>query len=361
MNYTIDRTAAEPAYIQLYKCFVRDITSGIYAFGERLPSKRTVASETGVSVITAEHAFALLGEEGYIESRERSGSYVLYRRADFPSLPEKAVSAPEQSSAGTQTPDLFPFSVISRTVRRVLSEWGERLFERSPNFGMPELKYEICRYLSRSSGISVSPEQVFIGSGAEYLYGLAAQYLGKERIFALEDPSYEKIREVYQAHGITCEMLPMTSEGISSSALEKSAATVLHVTPFNSYPSGVFADISKKHEYIRWARQRGGVVIEDNFDSELTVSHKAEEPLFSMADGTDVIYINTFSRTIAPSIRVGYMLLPGSMTEDFMLRLGFYSCTVPVLDQIVIAELLKSGDYERHLNRVRRKRRNELK
>ncbi len=261
MNYTIDRTAAEPAYIQLYKCFVRDITSGIYAFGERLPSKRTVAAETGVSIITAEHAFALLGEEGYIESRERSGSYVLYRRADFPSLPEKAVSAPEQSSAGTQTPDLFPFSVISRTVRRVLSEWGERLFERSPNFGMPELKYEICRYLSRSSGISVSPEQVFIGSGAEYLYGLAAQYLGKERIFALEDPSYEKIREVYQAHGIKCEMLPMTSEGISSSALEKSAATVLHVTPFNSYPSGVFADISKKHEYIRWARQRVGVVI----------------------------------------------------------------------------------------------------
>lgn len=361
MNYVIDHEAREPAYIQLYKHMVRDITSGTYSFGERLPSKRTVASETGVSVITAEHALALLAEEGYIETRLRSGSFVLYRSADFQGLPEKAPANQEKSAPESRSVDLFPFSVFAKTVRKVLQEWGGRLFERSPNFGMPELKYEICRYLSRSRGITVTPDRVIVGSGAEYLYGLAAQYLGAGRIFALEDPSYDKIRKVYEAHGIVCERLPMTNEGISSAALEKSGATVLHITPFNSFPSGVTADISKKHEYIRWAKTRGGVLIEDNFDSELTVSHKAEEPLFSMADGVDVIYINTFSRTIAPSVRMGYMLLPRRMATDFWTRLGFYSCTVPALDQLVIAELLKSGDYERHVNRVRRKKRNEMK
>ncbi len=361
MNYTIDMNAAEPAYIQLYKCMVRDITAGIYAFGEKLPSKRGIALETGLSVITVEHALALLSEEGYIETRLRSGCFVLYRSADFHSRPERAAAPQERRAREARGVDYFPFSVISKTVRRVLLEWGEQLFERSPNFGMPELKYEICRYLSRSRGISVAPDEVIIGSGAEYLYGLVAQYLGAGRVFALEDPSYDKIRRVYEAHGIVCELLPMARDGIASGALAASRAGVLHLTPFNSYPSGITADISKKHEYLRWARERGGVIIEDNFDSELTVSHKAEEPLFSMAGGADVIYINTFSRTIAPSLRVGYMLLPRSMAEDFRAKLGFYSCTVPVLDQIVIAELLKNGDFERHVNRVRRKRRSEMK
>lgn len=361
MNYLIDFTAKEPAYIQLYQFFVKDIVSGIYAFGEKLPSKRTIASETGLSVITVEHALSLLSEEGYIETRLRSGSFVVYRSADFLGVPEAGKTKQAGSLPSGPHADAFPFSVLSRTVRKVLQDWGERLYDRSPNFGMPELKAEICRYLSRSRGITVTPEQVIVGSGAEYLYGLAAQFLGPGRVFALEDPSYDKIRKVYEALGTACELLPMTDRGISTAALENSRADVLHVTPFNSFPSGITADISKKHEYIRWAKERGGVIIEDNYDSELTVSRKAEEPLFSMADGADVIYINTFSRTIAPSIRVGYMLLPQEMSAEFQRRLGFYSCTVPALDQVVIAELLKSGDYERHINRVRRKRRSALK
>ena len=359
MNYSIDYTKKEPAYIQLYRFLVKDIVSGVYSFGERLPSKRTIASDTGVSVITAEHALSLLADEGYVESRLRSGNYVSYRSSDFPGRPDLSGNAARTARQGTtHAEEHFPFTVIAGTTRRVLAEWEERLFERSPNPGMAELREEISRYLSRSRGIQVAPAQVIVGSGAEYLYGLVAQFFGRDAVFALENPSYSKIRQVYESLGNRCEMLPMAGDGIDSGALRRSRARVLHVTPFNSYPSGITADISKKNEYLQWARERNGVIIEDNYDSELTVSHKPEEPLFAMADGVDVIYINTFSRTIAPSIRVGYLLLPEHMVPEFTERLGFYACTVPVLDQIVIAELLRRGDFERHINRIRRKRRN---
>lgn len=369
MNYKIDRTLSEPAYIQLYRLLVKDITEGVYPFGTKLPSKRTVAEETGISLITAEHALQLLIEEGYAEGRQRSGVFVTYRGEDFLSTGVtggRETGSIDRYSAGTiseadstqtsKTGD-FPFSVLTRTMRHVMLDKGEKILVKSPNHGCDELREELCRYLARSRGINVRPEQIIIGSGAEYLYGLIVQLLGTDRIYAIEDPSYKKILEVYQAMGAECEKLKMTAEGIATEELEKTKATILHVTPFNSFPSGATADISKKHEYLRWARKRRAVLIEDNYDSELTVSRKAEEPLFSMDPDTDVIYLNTFSRTIAPSIRIGYMILPERMAWDFNQRLGFYSCTVPTFDQYVLAELLRNGDFERHLNRVRRNRR----
>ncbi len=152
-------------------------------------------------------------------------------------------------------------------------------------------------------------------------------------------------------------MLTLTQDGISSKELGRTEATILHVTPFNSFPSGVTASISKKHEYLRWAKQRDGFIIEDNYDSELTVSKKPEDSLFSITTDSNVVYVNTFSKTIAPSMRIGYMILPEKLLEAFRDQLGFYSCTVPVFEQLVIAELLHNGDYERHINRIRRKKR----
>ena len=376
MNYSIDRKAQEPAYIQLYRMLARDIVNGVYAYGTKLPSKRTIATETGTSVITAEHALTLLTEEGYIDSRERSGFFVTYRDEDFLSKnvegrPAAAsgshAETDEQNEEGTaafvpQTGGQsdFPFSVLTKTMRRVILDYGERIMVKSPNHGSQELREELCRYLARSRGISVKPAQVVVGSGAEYLYGMIVQLLGTERIYAIEKPSYRKISEVYEAMGATVEMLPMASDGIDSDALKHTPARILHVTPFNSFPSGITADISKKKEYLRWAKKRGGVLIEDNYDSELTVSRKAEEPLFSMADGVDVIYLNTFSGTIAPSMRIGYMVLPESLVQLFNTRLGFYSCTVPSFEQYVLAELIRSGDFERHINRVRREKRMKI-
>lgn len=379
MNYTIDKHSAEPAYIQLYHHFVRDIAAGIYPHGTKLPSKRVIADETGVSVITVEHAFNLLAEEGYVHSRERSGVFVTYRGEDF--LGQESGKADPIVLDQDESPrdfGEFPFSVLSKTMRKVLLDHGENILIKSPNHGCAELRNEICLYLARSRGISVEPSQVIVGSGSEYLYGLIAQLLiglggrdafgggptGKngeaadtKMLFAIEDPSYKKIRLVYEAMGIRCDLLPMTPDGISSPALRKTKAKVLHVTPFHSFPSGVTVDISKKLEYLHWAKKRGGILIEDNYDSELTISKKAEDPIFSMDPEVNVIYLNTFSRTLAPSMRIGYMILPKKLVQPFQEKLGFYSCTVPIFEQYVLAELLRSGDFERHINRVRRRRR----
>ena len=145
-------------------------------------------------------------------------------------------------------------------------------------------------------------------------------------------------------------------DGIKSEELKKSKATVLHITPFNSFPSGITATASKRKEYVKWAKERGGFIIEDNYDGELTVSKKNEDTVFSLSN-TNVIYLNTFSKTIAPSIRAGYIVLPKNLVKTYQENLGFYSCTVPVLEQFVLAELLSGGDFVRHINRVRRKRR----
>ena len=359
MNFVLQSETKKPAYLQLYEAFAREIVSGAYLFGARLPSKRTVAAETGVSVITVEHAMELLCDEGYAEARERSGCYVAYRTDDFTGVPA-ARQTPIPKPVAQVPAEAFPYSVYARTVRKVLLDYDRQLLARSPNDGCEALRRELCAYLMRSRGIAVEPGQIIIGSGAEYLYGLLAQLFGREKRFALEDPCYRKIRAVYESHGITCDLLPLRADGLDSDSLSRTEATVLHVTPFHSYPSGVTASVSKRNEYLRWARARDGFVIEDNYDSELTVSRKAEEPLFALAGGERVVYLNTFSHTISPSMRVGYLVLPRQLNALYAEKLSFYSCTVPLLEQYVLAELLRGGEYERHINRVRRARRKAL-
>ena len=362
MRYHIDQSGGQSAYMQLYEQLRRDIVSGSYAYGAKLPSKRLLAEEAGVSVVTAKHAYEILCDEGYLESRQRSGYFVVYRERDFLSPAENLVREESESHRGQfhsvhNTKSEFPFSVLSKTMRRVLLDYGDEILEKSPNRGCNRLRNAICTYLKRSSGIITGPEQIIIGAGAEYLYGLIIQLLGKERIFAMEKPAYEKIYKVYEANGVMCDRLKLGKDGIRTEELKKTRATVLHVTPYNSFPSGITASVSKRHEYLRWAESRVGYIIEDNYDSELTVSTKNEDTIFSMAETDTVIYLNTFSRTVAPSFRVGYMVLPEQLLAIFDQKLGFYSCTVPVFEQYVLAELIESGDFERHINRVRRARR----
>ncbi len=356
MKYSVDRTSGKSAYIQLYEQLRHDIVSGVFSYGSKLPSKRLLAEESDTSVVTVMHAYSILCDEGYIESRQRSGYFVIYKEDDFLSVTESN-SKTVKVDALHNFKHEFPFSVLAKTMRRVLTDYGDEILVKSPNMGCRELRLAISTYLARSNGMSVSPEQVIIGSGAEYLYSLIVQLLGENRIFALEDPSYEKIRKVYTANGVSCDMLKLGNDGIISSELEKTKATVLHITPFNSYPSGISASASKRKEYLKWAEKRNAYIIEDNYESELTVSKKNEDTVFSLSQDGKVIYLNTFSKTVAPSIRVGYMILPLQLLEDFNERLGFYSCTVPVFEQLVLAELINSGDFERHINRVRRNKR----
>ena len=345
-----------PAYLRLYERLRGEIVRGDYPFGARMPSKRQLAEEEGLSVVTVEHAYALLTDEGYLEARRRSGHYVQFHDTDgfVPSAPVRPAAVPAGERAD------FPFSVLSRVMRRVISEYGEQLLEKSPNNGCDALRQAISRYLARSRGIRVKPEQIFVGSGAEYLYGLIVGVLGREKIFALESPSYEKIEQVYNAEGVAYEFLPLGADGIENSALAKTKASVLHISPYRSFPSGITASASKKYEYIRWAQQADRFLIEDDFESEFSVSSKPEETLFSLSEADNVIYLNTFSKTISPSLRVGYMVLPKRLIKQFTEKLGFYSCTVPTFEQLVLAELISCGDFERHIHRVRRAKRKEL-
>ncbi len=355
MKYSIDAADQKSAYLQLYLQLREDIVCGAYKYGTKLPSKRLLSEETGVSVITVEHAYSILCDEGYAEARQRSGYYVIYREADFMSVGETLRKQKGKSIQDHKSE--FPFSVLAKTMRKVLSDYGERILVKSPNHGCPELRSAIADYLARSNGIQVEPQQIIIGSGAEYLYSLIVALLGNHRVFALEDPSYDKIRRVYESLGVKCDMLKLGGDGIKTAELERTDATVLHVTPFNSFPGNITADASKRNEYIGWAKRKNGYIVEDNYDSELTVSRKNEDTVFSLDKENRVIYLNTFSKTVAPSVRVGYMILPKGLTEMFNEKLGFYSCTVPVFEQYVLAELIESGDFERHINRTRRKRR----
>ncbi|WP_242839353.1 MocR-like pyridoxine biosynthesis transcription factor PdxR [Oribacterium sp. P6A1] len=350
------------AYLRIYTKLRKHIINGYYKNGEKLPSKRMMADETDTSVITVEHAYGLLADEGYIEARERSGYFVSYSSEDSFSIADDAgVSVHENVITDKYEENLYSLSFPSfaRTMRRVLSDYGERILEKSPNEGSLFLRESISRYLQRSRGMDVSSDQIMIGAGSEYLYSLIVQMLGRDKLYALEDPSYEKIRRVYAANGAKYELLKLGSRGIHSGELRESRAQVLHVTPFDSYPSGVTATAGKRQEYIAWAKSRDTLIIEDDYASEFSPSTKSEDTLFSLEPERTVIYLNTFTKTLSPAVRVGYMILPKERTESLKKKIDFYSCTVPMFDQYVLAEFLNSGDFERHINRVRRRRRQE--
>lgn len=358
MKYIIDKKN-RPVYLQLYKQIRDDIIAENYLYNTKLPSKRSLAEETGVSTITVEHAYALLCDEGYVEARERSGFVVIFRKSDgFATSVEHHTEHTALPIRHTY-PD-FPLSVLSKTMRKVLTEHGDLLLEKSPNSGCIELREAIRHYLARNRGIKVNVDQIVIGSGSEYLYGLIVELLGRNRIYAIESPSYRKIEQVYKATEITYDSLPLTNSGIDSNALAQTKADVLHTTPYRSYPSGVTATASKRYEYIRWSGQHDRYIIEDDFESEFSVSAKPTDTLFALSDNDNVIYLNTFSKTISPSLRIGYMVLPRHLVKLFDKKLGFYSCTVPSFMQYVLTELINNGDFERHINRVRRNKRREL-
>ncbi len=361
MKYIIDENNKAPAYLQLYMQVRDDIIKEIYQFNCKLPSKRVIAADLGVSTVTVEHAYALLCDEGYAESRERSGYFVIFRTDDgfIPVLNKKEINR-TRSSHHSDTETEFPFSVLAKTMRKVITDMDAGILERSPNLGCLNLRDAIRNYLARSKGILVDTDQIVIGSGSEYLYTLLVELLGRDRIYAIETPSYKKIEQVYTASDVKLQKLPLGSDGIDSQALRQCTADVLHISPYRSYPSGVTASASKRHEYLRWADKGHRFIIEDDFESEFSVAKKPVETLFSHAPQDNVIYMNTFSKTISPSFRIGYMVLPKALTDKYKTKLGFMSCTVPTYIQYVLTELLTNGDFERHINRVRRHKRKEM-
>jgi len=392
LTYAMSQRDDKSKYYYLYSAIKEDILSGTLKKNEKLPSKRSLAEHLGISLITVETAYQMLKDEGYIESRERSGYYVtelkLLRkrinvekelellehgeRKQLQFLDEQKQSGENfQKEIHAQEKLMFPESVYFKTIRSVLNDYGSELLEKSPNEGCAILRNAIAKYLLRYRGIFAQPEQIIIGSGAEHLYSTVVRLFGNDKVYGLEDPSYKQIRMVYEGMGAKCEMLQMGKEGILSTELERTTADILHVTPFHSYPSGVTATVRKRQEYLEWAKQSseksGGIksaeeklldriIIEDDFDSEFFMPGKPIDTLYMSDDNQSVIYMNTFSKSLSPSIRIGYMILPEKYLQSYREKMGDFSCTVPVLDQYVLAEFMDKGHFEQHLNRVRRRR-----
>ena len=248
----------------------------------------------------------------------------------------------------------FPASIWARLTRQVLSEGSSSLFSPVPHQGLYALRQAIADHLRNFKGLSVSPEQIVVGAGAEYLYLLLAQLLGRDAVFAVEDPGYQKIRQIYRKWGSTFIPIPLDPQGMDLAALERSNANVLHISPSHHYPTGIITPISRRQALLRWADRCNGTIIEDDYDREFRFTGRPIPALQSIDHSERVIYMNTFSQTISPSMRVGFMVLPPRLLERYRTELGFYACTVPALDQHVLARFLSGGHYEQHLSRMRK-------
>ena len=254
-------------------------------------------------------------------------------------------------------PEASPPRFMRRPQGRFFRPIRKPLWKGPPAFGNESLRTVLSEYLLRSRHIKADPEQILIGAGAEYLYGIIVRTLGRDVIYGIESPGYRRIEQTYLDDGARIEMLPLGKDGIKSNSLWNTKARVLHITPYRSFPTGITASAGKKAEYLKWSSSVNGILIEDDFESEFTPSRKAEDTLFSLDQTGAVLYINTFTKTIGPSVRIAYLLIPKKLLPLFAERIGDYACPVPTLDQLILSELIENGDFERHINRVRRQNR----
>ena len=366
LTYELKKSPGVPLYEALYRCIRADILAGILLPGQKLPSKRALAQNLEVSKITVESAYNQLLSEGYIRAQEKVGYFVesiplsIPRRADnVPAvITEAARPLLDLTGSGTEK---FPFSVWSRLQREVMLDYGEKLLLPLPNQGIAELRQAIAAHLYAFRSMHVDPENILIGAGTDFLYNLLIQLLGREKTYAVEDPGYGKIHKIYAAGGVRCISVPMDHEGVLPAALEN--AKVLHLSPAHHFPTGLVTSVPRRQELLKWAQRCDGYIIEDDYDSEFRFDAHPKPTMQSLDRSGRVIYMNTFSKSLAPSIRISYMVLPPELMAVFRKNLGFYSCTVSSFEQYTLARFLNRGYFEKHINRMRKyykNRRNQV-
>ena len=356
LTYELKKSPGVPLYEALYRCIRSDILTGVLQPGEKLPSKRALAQHLEVSKITVETAYNQLLVEGYIASREKVGYFVEAvvrpEAAPVPVQPEQSplpeVPLLDLTASGTEH---FPFSVWTRLQREVMLDYGEQLLKPLPHQGIPELRAAIAGHLASFRGMEVDPENILIGAGTDFLYNLLIQLLGRELTYAVEEPGYGKIRKIYGAGGVTCIAAPMDSLGVRPKDLGQ--ADVLHFSPSHHFPTGLVTPVSRRLELLDWVREKNGWIIEDDYDSEFRFDAHPMPAMQSLAPDR-VIYMNSFSKTLAPSIRISYLVLPRDLMDVFRQKLGFYSCTVASFEQYTLARFLSRGHFEKHINRMRK-------
>ena len=241
----------------------------------------------------------------------------------------------------------------------VILDYDKQLLLPLPNRGVPELRQAIAAHLAAFRGMQVDPENILVGAGTDFLYNLLIQLLGRDKIYALEEPGYSKIHNIYRAGGVDCVSAAMDDGGVIPELLR---GDVLHISPSHHFPTGLVTPLNRRRALIQWAKIGNRWIIEDDYDSEFRFdSHPL--PTLRSLDSSRVIYMNSFSKTLAPSIRISYMVLPRELMAEFQTRLGFYSCTVPSFEQYTLARFLSRGHFEAHINRMRKfykNRRNQV-
>lgn len=357
----ISRNKKQSLYEQLYNEIKQDILSGRIADGAKLPSKRAQAERLGISVVTVENAYSQLLAEGYIAARERSGYYVcagdvlqteFHAPQPAEAIEQESVSSEVQSSPAKNT--LFPFSVWTRLMRTVILEKGSEILEPVPPGGAPELQRAISAHLKSSRGISVPPHRIIVGAGTEYLNNLLVQLLGNNLTYAAENPGYHRPAQIFRLNGALCLPISLDGQGISAEQLYYNNVDVAHISPAHHFPTGIVMPISRRLELMKWASQRNGYIIEDDYDSEFRWVGKPVPTMFGLDNTGRVIYMNTFSMTIAPSVRISYICLPAELYELWRERMGFCSCPVPAFEQYTLARFISEGHFERHISRMRK-------
>ena len=370
LDYNLEQRGEASLYEYIYQQIRDDIVAGRIAAGEHLPSKRAFASHLGISVITIENAYSQLLAEGYICSKPRRGYYA----CELPEAPVLASAETEldrdSAPAGLNAHDAGEqpeqFAALSPSaleaarlwqsaLRATLTSEDEReIFSPAPAQGTARLRYAIAHHLRGTRGMSVNPDNIVIGAGAQLLDTMLVQLLGTDKMYAVEDPGYLRLTRIYQAMGCKVRHIPLDGEGVDLSALQKTGTDVLHLMPSHQYPTGLVTSIARRYALLSWAaEQPDRYLIEDDFDCEFRLAGKPIPALTSIDAAQSVIYTNTFSKSLSSALRLAYMVLPDELMERFRRNLGFYASSVSSVDQVALARLLESGDYERHVNRVR--------
>ncbi|MDL2280664.1 PLP-dependent aminotransferase family protein [Selenomonadales bacterium OttesenSCG-928-I06] len=352
----------QPLYEQLYKRIKQNIVEGILPQGKKLPSKRKLAEHLQISKNTVENAYAQLIAEGYVETVEKKGYFV--RQIDSIIKKSKSISdllVEERDNNDTYIYDLktnavdlynFPFATWAKLMREILRDENDSLLKPIHPQGDLSLRKEIARYLKEYKNMSVHPEQIILGAGSEYLFSLIIELLPNS-VFAVENPCYHKIVRILQSRDIKFHPISMDAEGMRKDELEKTDSSIAFITPSRHFPLGTVMSINRRMQMLKWADTDNFFIIEDDYDSEYRYALKPIPTLHSLDNDDKVIYLNTFTRTLAPSLRIGYMVLPPDLLETYRKKLTFYSCTVSEFEQRTLKKFLEKNYYERHLNRMR--------
>ncbi len=353
-----------PLYEQIYNYIKQDIQAGRMKSGERLPSTRALCRHLEVSRSTVELAYEQLLSEGYVEAEPCRGYFVAQIEGLYQFDRKENCRKPENvrrekkyrydfSPFGVDLKS-FPYNAWRRLSRECLMDDRTELFRLGDPQGEYGLRSAICSYLHQARGVNCRPDQVIVGAGSDYLRMLLIMIIGNHHRVALENPTYRQAYLMFE--NLECEVctVDMDSRGMSVEKLRESRSDIAFVMPSHQYPLGIVMPIRRRMELLKWADEAPGrYIIEDDYDSEFRYKGKPIPALQGYDTHGKVIYMGTFSKSIAPAIRMSYMVLPDSVLEKYRERCGFISSTVSRVDQLILQKFIEEGYYERHLNKTR--------